>query len=56
MGRMRGVSALCVAAVAVPMAFSGSAVAADPVIAAAGDIACAQADINYNFGEGIPGH
>ena len=56
MGRMRGVTALCAAAVVVPMAFSGTAVAADPVIAAAGDIACAFDDPNYNFGEGIPGH
>jgi hypothetical protein len=34
---------------------SSAAVSADPVIAAAGDIACDPADPNYNGGAGVPG-
>ena len=48
----RGHLGTLVLAVVAPMAFCGSAGAADPVIAAAGDIACAHDDPAYNGGPG----
>jgi hypothetical protein len=41
-----------VAGVALALSSAGAAAAADPVIAAAGDIACDPNDPGYNFGEG----
>ena len=45
----------CVLTVVVQCACAGAAAAQDPVIAAAGDIACDHDDSNYNKGAGSPG-
>jgi acid phosphatase type 7 len=47
---------LVLAALIGPLALCGNAGAADPVIAAAGDIACAHDDPDYNDGAGTSGH
>ena len=49
------VSACVLTILVVPFACVGRAAAADPVIAAAGDIACAHDDSHYNGGAGTPG-
>jgi hypothetical protein len=45
-----------IAVVLVPLTFVSRAFADDPpVIAAAGDVACAPGDVHFNFGGGVPG-
>src|SRR3954471_6192012 len=53
--RRRRISACALTILVVPLACVGQAAAADPIVAAAGDIACAHDDSHYNGGAGSPG-
>jgi hypothetical protein len=53
---IRRLVVISVVAVAVAVVWSPAAVAQDPVIAAAGDIACDPVDPNFNGGAGTEGH